>query len=469
MNAFRNYALLLLLTHANVAVAATIRVHVERGRYVGPVLLEIAAAHDEKPPQSLISKRLAGDAAHASFTLPDRGVFLVMASGPEPLQRMTAKVAVASDDVRNVDIALPARRAEGRITIGGVPLAGVTLQLRHRTWHWYTEVVADAQGVVRGALWEGGRFDVVIRGGPLAAPIRAQTQIDGAPTAKFAIDVPARSIRGRVIDGKGSPVANATIIHRAQRSGMPTVTRASTDARGVFEYAGIHPGPHTFEVVAEGYLLPERFAVDVGENAALTEISIAVEAGSPRPIEVFDSRGKPVAGAMVMCTTDAKLRAVARTDERGRALLATPPSEHSVAWISPHGGSFAGIPLHGNAPAAATPRIVVPAPTASLDVETLTTAGAAVPHVSLLMRYNGMIVPPAVAGFLRKQRIELSTDDHGRAKLALIPPGIYEFWPYRSEAEAEALLISAVPLAAPINIHVVPGENRVAVRFQKTR
>ena len=110
----------------------------------------------------------------------------------------------------------------------------------------------------------------------------------------------------------------------------------------------------------------------------------------------------------------------------------------------------------------------MPAANASLEVATLTTDGGALPDVSLLMRYNGQLLPPEVAAELQRQQgVAFGTNENGIARLANIPAGVYEFWPYRSEAEASALLASASALSAPIVVNVVTGENKATVRFQR--
>jgi len=92
------------------------------------------------------------------------------------------------------------------------------------------------------------------------------------------------------------------------------------------------------------------------------------------------------------------------------------------------------------------------------------------PSLSLLMRYNGELLPPDIAHLLESQQGQaLTTDESGVARLAHIPPGVYEFWPYTADSEAEAVLASMSTMAAPIVVNVITGENEAVVRFQKRR
>jgi hypothetical protein len=46
---------------------------------------------------------------------------------------------------------------------------------------------------------------------------------------------------------------------------------------------------------------------------------------------------------------------------------------------------------------------------------------------------------------------------------------VYEIWPYRSPAEADALLSTVSAMEAPANVNVLTGENRVTIRFRPRR
>jgi hypothetical protein len=144
----------------------------------------------------------------------------------------------------------------------------------------------------------------------------------------------------------------------------------------------------------------------------------------------------------------------------------TPPGDPGIAWVAPSNGSLAAVRLdRSEAPV----KIVVPPPSASLEVTLRTTTGEGVPHISLLLRYNGMIVPPSFQKLLKRELFDPATNDEGRATLWRIPTGFWEAWPYNSEQEAEALMASVSPLIAPINVNVISGENHVVVRLNKHR
>jgi hypothetical protein len=95
--------------------------------------------------------------------------------------------------------------------------------------------------------------------------------------------------------------------------------------------------------------------------------------------------------------------------------------------------------------------------------------GDAFADLWLLMRIDGMVVPPAIARQLVTRGLSLITNAAGRISLQHIPPGTYEFWPYRNEAEGRTLYELAADMAAPIAVKVLTGENDATVKFRARR
>lgn len=441
------------------AAAATVRVHVDRGAFTGPIELQIAPSRSDDLPHWIGAQTLAEGAGDAAFGPVAAGAYIVLASGPQPLQRATAKVVVAADDTREARIIIPQRSVDGRITLAGKPLAGASVRIESDAFNWSAETVTDADGAIRGPIWEAGTFDLAIDGGGLPSLVWSRVTIAAEPKASFSVDIPARRIRGVVVDDRG-PVEGALVVLRAKLPG-PTTVRTKSRKDGVFEYAGIRPGKHTLDVISNGHLLIDTVDVDAHADDAVIEKRIVLARGTPRDVTVVDEHGSPVAGALVACTSGATLHSIARTDASGRAVLAT--TDDSIAWAAPSSGSIGVVRLDRGTSAV---KIATSPATSSLNVHILTTAGEAIPNVILLMRYNGFVIPPALQRLLPIH--QPATNDEGRATLAHIPAGVWEIWPYTSQEESEALIASAMP-SAPISVDVVTGENEVTVRFRKNR
>lgn len=112
--------------------------------------------------------------------------------------------------------------------------------------------------------------------------------------------------------------------------------------------------------------------------------------------------------------------------------------------------------------------IHLPSVSSSLLIRALTTDGQTMPPLSLLMRFNGELIPVEVAEELASvQGLQLATGANSEALLKNIPSGSYEFWPYRSESEAESIVAAGSTFAAPIQVNVRTGENKIAVKFAR--
>jgi hypothetical protein len=88
------------------------------------------------------------------------------------------------------------------------------------------------------------------------------------------------------------------------------------------------------------------------------------------------------------------------------------------------------------------------------------------PPFSLLLRFNGELMPVEVADLLEAvQGLQLGTSAGSDVVLQRIPSGDYELWPYRTEQELDDLLAAGAGYAAPIRVTVRRGENKIAVKF----
>jgi hypothetical protein len=105
-------------------------------------------------------------------------------------------------------------------------------------------------------------------------------------------------------------------------------------------------------------------------------------------------------------------------------------------------------------------RVDLPPPSSSLLIRARTTTGAEMPRFSLLMRYNGVLIPREAA-----EELPLSIAAGGEVHLENIPSGSYEFWPYRTDEEADAIVMTSDDVPAPIRVQVREGKNRIAVKF----
>jgi hypothetical protein len=128
MRTFVVFAFVLLF--GSTASAATLKVEVSRQGFTGPIEVAVAPRVDGMPPEWSATKTLAAGKSVVSFQGLDEGLYLVLASGPQPLQRLSAKanVGTAGSTLRLV---VPRSSTTLRATMGGQPLAGASIGLPH--------------------------------------------------------------------------------------------------------------------------------------------------------------------------------------------------------------------------------------------------------------------------------------------------------------------------------------------------
>lgn len=444
--------------------AAVIEVQIERGAYTGPLTLHLGRPDGDHEPHWIASRAVAAEPVRFE-SLPS-GVYAVALTGSEPTERFTQKINVGTDDERILRLNVPKRRLSGQLTMGGQPLGRVTVNLQHDTWHWRARLTADADGRVSAPLWDEGDYFVDLRDGDLTAPVKLMAALAGAE-AKLDVALPNRRIRGVVVDEQGKPVGNAKMILRGEREGLVAPIAILTTKDGRFDYPAIEPGRHTMRINADGYLAAPELSFDVTAADEVLEHRITLDSGTTRNLQVVDTHDNPIAGAVVLASTDGHVRALANTDVHGRVRIATPKDTACAIWIVPNGGSLAAYRLEREASAASATRIVVADATASLDVRTLLSDGTPLPNVSFVLRYNGELAPVDVANLMRRGGNSLSTNADGVAALERIPSGTYELWPYITDDEAAALVDAAAPSKAPVHVTVAEGRHTATVRFEK--
>jgi hypothetical protein len=447
-----------------LAPAAGVRVAIQRNTFDGPLEVSIGVREEGAPPRWIGHQRIDRGSSVAFGDL-DAGSYTLLVAGPQPLERVARAVNVGAGDRAGVTIPIHFVLAHGLLTMGGKPMAGVSVRFENAGSRWESTVTTSAGGEIITPLWQTGAYGLSIRGAGAQAPIVRNINLDDRAFADFRIDVPDRRVRGRVVDEEGAPVSNALVSLRSQTETFAATVRTRTGEDGTFEFNGVQAGGQTLRVMPEGFLRPDPRKFALGENDHGHEETMTLDRGSEREVRVVAHDGTPVARAAVVIASADRVRAAAVTNERGRARVSAPSDAQSVVYVFPKEGSLVMRRLGREE---ASVRVDVPLPTASIEIAALTTDGAAVPNVDLLMRYNGEILPPDVLRELeRQQGMSLETDQSGSARLQHLPSGTYEFWPYRSDAEAEALLASASALAAPIVVNAVSGENKVTVRFRK--
>lgn len=441
--------------------AATLQVQVDRNGFAGPIELVLAAREEGHLPEWSAPKTLPAGTSAARFTDLAPALYTVLARGPEPLQRLSAKVNVGAAG-GTVRLAIPKANAALRVTLAGEPLAGAAVTLTHDELRWNTELTTRDDGTFAGALWEPGAYDMSVRRDRASAPHVVAVKLNAEP---LTVDVPDRHITGRITADDGKPLGGAQVLLRTETSGFSLNLRTHSAPDGRFEFFGVPEGAHSLFARAPSYLQSDAVAFELRGASANRAVELTLSRGVQRAVRVVDGRGQPLANAALFTACDGHVKSTASTNAEGRAHVALPASGACAVYAVPKEGSL------GVAHAGGSRDLIVrvPAGSSSLKLTLKSEAGDAFSDVWLMMRIDGVVVPPSITRQLTTRGLSLVTDDAGRVSLQHIPPGTYEFWPYRTEAEGRMIYDIAESFAAPIAVNVHTGENDAIVKFKAKR
>jgi hypothetical protein len=441
------------------AIEATIRGTAE------PLEVELLLRNPAEEWVAIDRASLPAGVRRVRFDALPAGVYQLRVRGPLPTQQLGTKTGIGSGDIRLLTIEIEPFAVSGRVTLGETELGAGVLTVRHRELHWSGEIPIGADGTFRARLWQRGAFTGSIRGPALPTASTHSLELDGTA---LEIAIPDGRITGIVRDTKsGAGVPGAIVALRTQLDEREENARVITNAEGRFDFAGIRYGTQTIRIYPLNHLDPEPVVFDLGAGASLRELDVRVDPGRTLAIVVIDGDHDPLANAKVLAVAESRLRARTTTDEDGRATITLPPGEEATLFVIPEQGPF-GMQRVARDLEKGRLKIYMPQTRSSLLIRAQTTDGAAMPRFSLLMRYNGELVPPDVAEELAAaQGLQFMTGPGGEARLQDIPGGSYEFWPYRTDDEAQSIVHSASALLAPIHVNVRAGENEIAVKFAK--
>ena len=434
-----------------------------------PLEVEILLRDDAGQWKSVAQKSLPAKTRRVRFDGLEGGVYQILVLGPADTESLATKVGIGRNDRQRINITIEPFVLTGRVTLGGTELGAGGLLLKHRDFQSRSDILIGPDGTFRVPFWQRGTFSYGVRGPALPTPYTQVAELEGPSPGPLNIDIPDGRIRGTLRDAaSGQPVAEATVTLQTNIDDREEQVRVTTGPEGRFDFVGIKPARHIVRIQAPQHLEPEPITFTLTGAAPLRELDLRLDPGRSVPIVVMDKGHDPVANAKVFVVADSKLRARVTTDEDGRASVPVPAGEPSTLFVVAAEGPFAMMRVPRNNDQR---RLQVDLPPASsLLIRALRTDGTTMPPFSLLMRYDGELMPTEVAEQLTEtQGLQLTTGPDGEAHLQNIPSGTYEFWPYRTDAEAESIVAAGSLYLAPIEVNVLTGENRIAVKFNSRR
>ncbi|HEX6083893.1 MAG TPA: carboxypeptidase-like regulatory domain-containing protein [Thermoanaerobaculia bacterium] len=410
-------------------------------------------------------KRLPAGTRKVRFAGLASGVYQVRLRGPAPTEQLGTKIVVGAHDSRRTTIAVEPFTVTGRIMFGGTHLGAGAIELHHRELHWRAAVGLDRDGTFRAPFWQRGVFLAKVHGPALPTSFAETVELtEGQSVLKLAI--PDGRITGIVRDAKsGAPLPGVIVDLQTPLADGGRHVQFTTGPEGTFDFTGIRYGRQIVRLYPPLHLEPEPVAFTIDDAQRLRELDLRLDPGREAAVTVIDRENDPVADATVYAVANGKVRSRTATDEDGRASIAMPADEPATLFVVPKEGPFGILRLPRDGTKGRLP-IYLPRSTSSLLIRARTTTGETMPPFSLLMRYNGELVPSEVVEELAAvQGLQLMTGPESEAHLQNIPSGSYEFWPYRTDDEAQSIVASADALLAPIHVNVRVGANEIAVKF----
>lgn len=451
------FAVACILLFDLTASAATLEVEVNRQGFTGPIQVAVAPRVDGKPPEWSSTKTLPAGRSAVRFQDLPTGLYAVLVSGPQPLQRLSARANLGTDGA-TLRLVIPRSKTVLHATLAGEPLARAGISFTHDKLRWHMELETGEDGQFTGELWEPGPYTANVRRDRISAPHSAEVSL--AP-GTVTIDVPDRHVTGRVLAG-GKPLGGAIVNLRAEDTQSILTVRAQTAPDGRFEFFGVREGALSLTARAPSYLESDTATFELRGSPAQHSIDIELTRGEPRAVRVVDARDAAIAGATLIAACDGHAKSRSVTNANGDAEVALPRGSSCAIYVLPQEGSIAVEPVKGPEPLL----IRVPEGSSSLRLALKSVEGKPFTDLILLMRINGMAVPPAVARLLGSRGFSFMTDQQGNLSMERIPPGTYDFWPYYTTAEGQMLYETAMEFDPPISLKVHKGENSATIRFQ---
>ncbi|HYI10935.1 MAG TPA: carboxypeptidase-like regulatory domain-containing protein [Thermoanaerobaculia bacterium] len=390
------------------------------------------------------------------------GEYLVLARGHEEWEQAGEPVSVEAARespavLRIVPFALSLEAA-----FEGAPLEHARVVIRNRDMLWSGAVTLDDSGKAAIVLWQGGRLNATVEAAGLAPYLERRT-IAGDEDAEWRLDVPTLEIAGRVVNAAtGEPVPHAALALATEcAEGYSFGLKGDGAADGTFRFAPVCHGRHTLKAAARGFP-PSEIAYVFAEPEQTRRLTVKLDPAAPVKLSVIDGRGAPVTGASVMDFSGLQPIGRAVTDTSGVARLMVPEGAVRDVYVFPRNGSFGFIQLTSGTREAS---LRVADGTSRLVLKAESAAHEPIPDVSVVVRYNGKVLPFEVLRVLERTHGSRATSARdGTITFNLMPPGIYELWPAGSEQELRALAAGTGP-AAPVRLAAGAGDSLATLTF----
>ena len=364
----------------------------------------------------------------------EAGSYHFVVKGEGPLQRAAIPVTIREGEVATAEVKIEPAVVELGVRHACKPLGNATVNVdfgrKERLWR--SNITVDAEGRATEEIWQRGHYIAYVKKLPAIKFSRATRDLGGDGVTSWVIDVPDRTIRGRVVDETGKAVAGAQVSLYATATDQVSV--ASTEiagADGTFAFATVPAGRYYLKVRGDGYQTLQTPVYPLAEDVSLDTREVVLSKHAGREATVVNARGLPLAGVAVYMVTQQGERRGGVTDQRGRLVLPVTAHESGLLIAIPSTGSIGITRFRSLLEAEHAPvEVKVPDGTASLELRAESTDGKPIGELAFMLAIDGTFVPlDAVIGLSTLQGLPLRTSSDGRVTWTRLPPARYEIWP----------------------------------------
>jgi hypothetical protein len=397
---------------------------------------------------TVAERTLEGDAD--TVVIPDLGAteYEVTLRGQEPLERVKLRVAVEESDVEKT-VKIEPFRVDIYAKLGNEPLhdAKISMQM--------DELQLDEQGHAGGIAWQHGRWSGFLNSKLIGGGQFVNSPDLGTDPSRWDISLPARFIKGRVVDADTKePIRALQMRLQMTYKDGHSYTSISTDAEGRFSVLAAMAGTYELTIQPPDYV-PRTEKFEIADDSVTIEKDILVEHGNQVTIEAQWANGAAVASAAAYEGVASDGYNPARSyqlDGAGRLKIAVGKNERRTIFILPREGSFGVAHLDASS---STVRVVVPPPAGALTIHFVDDSGKPTGAAAGLT-FNGERLPYSVAGRLPQPP---GRGAFGVVQLLQLPAGTYQVQPLLGR--------NFEPAGPPKTVGLSVGEATVEIAVRK--
>lgn len=371
------------------------------------------------------------------------GSYLLFANLPEERGRLSRTLVIQNGSDTEEEFTLSKIRLGGKVSRGSDPVSGFMIRVLELNEELNAPVgVGKGQtgedGTYEIALWKPGRYVVALLGSPESRAFLARKNITVEAGEKAeTVDFPLKSasVRGKVVDESGNPIAAADVFLRW--SGMERW--ASTNEQGELEFPLEEEGSGDVRAEKEGYRPSQLQEVALADEDELPPVTLVLEKEKTFKGTLSSAAGVPVAGGWV-----GALKSVygdeyieepreGRTDAKGRFEVVPIPGVRSRLFASGPGCPLSFFdPLDSGGDLS----LRCQGQPAVLDLTLTDSQGHPVPNAAIVLRQGNVILPKTLLNFhLSFLGFRAQTDASGRMVIPNLAPGNYEVFLWRPQVE----------------------------------